>query len=170
MDISVRPDCDDDRNAIRGVHRAAFNSDVEANLVDALRAGGHVVASLVAEVDEGIVGHILFSRVTIEVAGGTADALSLAPMAVVPPFQGQGVGSRLVEEGLKVCRASGHRSVFVLGHPDFYPRFGFSAERARSIASVFGGGTAWMALELMPGALDGLQGRVVYSPPFHALE
>ena len=119
--------------------------------------------------DGQIVGHILFSRVAIVTRDGTLDALSLAPMAVLPSDQRRGIGSRLVEAGLKASRERGHRIVVVLGHPEFYPRFGFSAEVARPLESPFGGGEAWMALELVPGALEGVEGRVEYSPPFRFL-
>jgi len=100
---------------------------------------------------------------------GTVDTLSLAPMAVLPSHQRQGIGSRLVEAGLQACRESGHKVVLVLGHPDFYRRFGFSAELAQRLESPFGGGEAWMALELVPEALEGIEGRVQFSPPFSAL-
>jgi len=109
---------------------------------------------------------ILFSRLPIVTEGGTVDALSLAPMAVLPSHQRQGVGSRLVEAGLETCRENGHKIVVVLGHPDFYPRFGFSADLAQPLESPFGGGEAWMAMELVPGALAGVEGRVEYPAPF----
>ncbi|MCA9174366.1 MAG: N-acetyltransferase [Planctomycetales bacterium] len=168
MTVAIRPETDQDKSSIRKVNQAAFDGDDEANLVDALRDGGFVDVSLVAEKDGEIVGHILFSRVAIVTKVGTMDALSLAPMAVMPHCQRQGIGSRLVEAGLKACQSS-HKIVVVLGHPEFYPRFGFSAEIARPLESPFGGGEAWMALALIPGALDGVAGRVEFSLPFMAL-
>jgi putative acetyltransferase len=117
-----------------------------------------------------VVGHILFSRVSIVTDSGTVDALSLAPMAVMPGDQRQGIGTRLVESGLDACRELGHRIVIVLGHPEFYRRFGFSADLARNLESPFGGGEAWMALELVPGALAGISGRVEYPAPFGVFE
>ncbi len=87
-------------------------------------------------------------------------------MAVLPDHQRRGVGSRLVADGLLACRQAGHRIVLVLGHPEFYPRFGFSADLAQTLESPFGSGAAWMALELVPGAMAGVQGRVEYPPPF----
>ena len=148
----------------------AFGGDDEANLVDDLREGGFVEVSLVAELDGQVVGHILFSRVTIRPTVGTLDALSLAPMAVLPIHQGQGIGSELVAAGLEACRERGGRIAVVLGHPNFYRRFGFSPERAGPLESPFAGGEAWMALELVPGGLERVEGRVEYSPPFHAFE
>jgi len=169
MNIVIRPETGQDQEAIWSVNQAAFEGDAEANLVDALRDGGFAEVSLVAEVDEEIVGHILFSRLFIATKVGKVDALSLAPMAVLPSHQRQGIGSRLVETGLEACRESGHRIVAVLGHPEFYPRFGFSAERARRLESPFGGGEAWMALELTPGVLASVEGRVEYSSPFRSM-
>ena len=170
MRTVIRPETAEDREAIWKVNRSAFDSDAEANLVDALRNGGFVEVSLVAEVDEHIVGQILFSRVTIITKVGMVDAVSLAPMAVLPDHQRQGIGSKLVLAGLEACRAKGDKIVVVLGHPEFYPRFGFSAELARPLESPFGGGDAWMALELAPGALEGVEGRVEFSPPFSEFE
>lgn len=91
-------------------------------------------------------------------------------MAVTPEHQRKGIGTRLVWAGLDECRKRSHRIVVVLGHPKFYQEFGFSAELARRIDSPFGGGEAWMALKLVPGALEGVEGRVEFSPPFGAFE
>ena len=170
MDVEIRPENREDRTAIRHINIAAFGRDVEASLVDALRDDGSVVVSLVAELYGEIVGHILFSPVSIMTTSVAVIALSLAPMAVLPRHQRMGIGSRLVEEGLEVCRNRGDRIVVVLGHPEFYPRFGFSAELAASLESPFGGGKAWMALELATGSLAGIQGRVEYAPPFQMFE
>jgi len=170
MEVEIRPESRDDRDAIWRVNQAAFGGDAEANLVDALRDGGFVAISLVAELDREVVGHILFSPVSILTKARKMDAMSLAPMAVLPSHQRRGIGSRLVEEGLEVCRKRVHRIVVVLGHPDFYPRFGFSSKLATSLESPFGGGEAWMALELVPGSLSKIAGSVEYSPPFNMFE
>ena len=164
--MTIRPEANQDRAAVWSVNQQAFGGDDEANLVEALRDGGFVEVSLVAELDGQIVGHILFSRVAIITKVGTVDALSLAPMAVMPEHQRQGIGGRLVEVGLEACRDRGHKIVVVLGHPEFYPRFGFSPELARPLDSPFGGGDAWMALELVLGAMNKVEGRVEFSPPF----
>ena len=97
---------------------------------------------------------------------GTVAALALAPMAVLPDRQRQGIGSALVRYGLEACKEQGHRIVVVLGHPDFYPRFGFSAKLAEPLESPYGGRPSHMAVELVAGALDGVVGKVMYSPPF----
>ena len=169
MNVTIRPEITEDQQSIWNINQAAFEGDVEANLVDALRDEGFVEVSLVAESEREIVGHILFSRVAIVTDSSRIDALSLAPMAVLPSHQRRGIGTKLVESGLAACREQGHKIVTVLGHPEFYPRFGFSAEMAQKIESPFGGGEAWMALELSPDALRGIEGRIEFSPPFMAL-
>ena len=133
--------------------------------MDGLRAEGAVASSLVAIEDGQVVGHILFSEMTIDTEGGPVRAASLAPLAVRPDRQRQGIGSALVERGLQACRCRGHTIVIVLGHPEYYPRFGFSAERARNLRGPFAG-EAWMALELTPGALEGISGTVRYAKAF----
>jgi putative acetyltransferase len=170
MAVQIRPETDDDRESIRDVNRAAFESEAEVGLVDALRDGRHVTLSLVAVVDGTIVGHILFSRLSIASNTERLDAVSLGPMSVLPTHQRQGVGTRLVESGLEACRQQDDNIVLVLGHPAFYPRFGFSAKLALPLHSVFGGGDPWMAAELAPGALDGVSGQVTFAPPFSAFE
>ena len=125
--------------------------------------------SLVAEINGQVVGYIMFSDLNIITETGTVAALALAPMAVLPEFQKQGIGSVLVRRGMEICRERGHRIVIVLGHPDFYPRFGFSAKFAEHVQSPYGGGTTHMAAELVSGALDGVAGKLVYSPPFNDL-
>lgn len=167
-EISIRPESLADYQPIRDVNRLAFESVIEADLIDALRDGGFVEVSLVAETDATIVGHVLFSRASLVTDTETLPVVSLAPMAVLPSHQRQGIGSRLVETGLQYCQELGHRIVVVLGHPEFYSKFGFSADLANSIASPFGGGDAWMALELVPGALTDVAGRIEYPPPFDA--
>jgi putative acetyltransferase len=166
MSLLIRQAIDADLDAIRHVHRLAFGQDAEARLVDALRDGGYVRASLVAEQNGQVVGHILFSDLAIITDAGTVAALALAPLAVLPEVQNQGIGSALVRRGLEVCQKQGHRIIVVLGHPHFYPRFGFFSKLASALASPFGGGDSWMALELVPGALADVAGRVEYPPPF----
>jgi putative acetyltransferase len=165
VETRIRPEQPDDREAVRRVHRLAFGREEEAGLVDALRGGGYARVSLVAEADGDLVGHILFSDLRIETAGGPLPALALAPLAVVPARQGRGIGSALARAGLAAAAAAGHRIAIVLGHPTYYPRFGFSAALAVPLAAPFSG-DAFMACELVPGALNGVAGRVVYPPPF----
>jgi putative acetyltransferase len=166
MSITIRPETPADHEAIRQVNRLAFGQNAEAQLVDALRDDGHVRASLVAEKEGKVVGHILFSELPIVTQARTMASLALAPLAVFPEYQNQGIGSELVRRGLDLCRELGHHSVIVVGHPDFYGRFGFSAERASHLNSPFSGNEFFMAVELVPGALQEVSGRVAYPPPF----
>jgi putative acetyltransferase len=165
LGVLVRAESPQDRESIREVHRRAFGQEDEARLVDALREGGYARLSLVAEESGRVVGHVLFSDLPIVTQAGTLDALALAPLAVLPERQGQGIGTRLVREGLRACAGAGHRVVVVLGHPDYYPRFGFSAQLAERLKAPFSG-PAFMALELVPGALAGIRGEVRYPRPF----
>ncbi|MGB8010720.1 MAG: N-acetyltransferase [Terriglobales bacterium] len=154
-----------DREQIRKVNVAAFGRSDEADLIDRVRAEGAVLLSLVAEVDGQIIGHILFSRMTVETAERPVAAVSLAPMAVLPQHQGRKVGSQLVRHGLERLCDQGERIVLVLGHKHYYPRFGFSSEKARNLSSPFPP-DAFMALELADGALAGIRGAVRYPSAF----
>lgn len=155
----------EERSMIHSINEAAFGGHEEADLVDKLRTEGVVLVSLVAEIPERIVGHILFSRMSIETTSGSVSASALAPMAVLPEHQRQGIGGRLIRQGLSLLRERGERIVIVVGHPDYYPRFGFSSEKARSLESPFPQ-DAFMAMELSPGALDGIRGKVRYPAAF----
>lgn len=146
----VRPATPDDHDAIHAVEAAAFGQADEADLVDALRAAGDVVVELVAEEDEAVVGHILFSPLT---TSNGARFAALAPLAVAPERQKDGVGAMLTFTGLEMCRSAGIEAVIVLGHPEYYPSFGFSAEAAKTVTAPFSG-PAFMGLALAPGALD----------------
>jgi putative acetyltransferase len=154
-----------ERSVVHSINVAAFGRTDEAQLVDRLRAEGVVLASLVAELEKCIVGHILFSRMFIETVSGPIPAAALAPMAVLPEYQHQGVGGRLISSGLNFLRASGERVVIVLGHPDYYPRFSFSCGKTLSLESPFPP-DAFMAMELSPGALAGIRGKVRYPAAF----
>ena len=124
-----------------------------------------VTLSLAAELDDAVVGHILFSPVSIEPEG---TAIGLAPMAVLPEHQRRGIGGRLVREGLELLRAAGHGAVVVLGHPEYYPRFGFTRANRFGLRCEFEcRDEAFMALELSPGALANRAGLVRYLREFH---
>jgi putative acetyltransferase len=163
--VLIRDERPLDREQVRKVNQAAFGRPDEADLIDRLQTEGAVLLSLVAEVDGQIIGHILFSRMTVETGQGTVAAVALAPMAVLPDHQGRQVGSQLVRRGLAQLRDLGERIVIVLGHKEYYPRFGFSAGNARHLASPFPP-DAFMALELFDGALAGIDGAVRYPAAF----
>lgn len=163
----VRKESTADVPAIYKVNERAFGQPGEANLVDALRAKGKAVISLVAENDRQIIGHILFSPVTLEPANKELFALGLAPMAVLPEFQNQGIGSLLVRAGLEECRKQGCDFVAVLGHPTYYPRFGFVPSINFNIKSEYDvPDDIFMLLELREGALEGCSGVVKYQSEF----
>jgi putative acetyltransferase len=168
MNIIIRRETEADHEAIRHVNLLAFGQAAEGELVDLLREQGHARLSLVAELNNEVVGHILFSNIQIVSDDKIIDALALAPMAVLPKHQRQGLGSKLIHAGLEQCRQAGHCIVIVVGHPAYYPRFGFSPELAVALQSKYAG-EAFMALELVPGALDGATGEVKYPPPFETI-
>lgn len=162
--MTVETERPEHREAIDRVHRAAFGRAFEADLVRRLRSDGLVVASLVAIEAGAVAGHILFSELEVEVDGRPVAAASLAPMAVLPQRQRQGIGTRLVEAGLAALRGR-KAAVIVVGHPAYYPRFGFSAALVRHLETPYAG-EAFMGRELVPGALSGLTGSVRYPPAF----
>ncbi len=124
--------------------------------------------SLVAESDGRVVGHILFSIVHIQSDAVRTPVLALAPMAVRPDCQNQGIGSLLVREGLERCKALGHEAVILVGHANYYPRFGFTPAGEKGLRLPFDApDEAFMALELVPGALNGVTGTVEYPPEFN---
>ena len=168
--ISIRSETNDDSAAIHQVNVAAFGRSGEADLVDALRTQEQIVLSLVAVQDPRVVGHILFSPVVIQDHGKQFGAVGLGPMAIVPAFQRQGVGSQLVRHGLDLLRADGHEVVVVLGHPEFYPRFGFRPAARFGIRSQFSvPDDVFMVAELVPDALHGRQGTVIYVDAFNSV-
>jgi putative acetyltransferase len=162
MVIRERSPADD--GAIRRLNDVAFGSTFESRLIEDLRAAGLVAVELVA-VDPAVDGHIMFSVLDVTVGAAPVRALALAPMAVQPHLQHRGIGTALVRTGLDRARERGWQAIIVIGHPDFYPRFGFSAALAQPFASPFSG-VAFMALELEPDALKGGAGRIVYPPAF----
>lgn len=172
--FAVRPETPSDYAAVADVIRAAFaeegGGEEEVALVERLRTAGQAIVSLVASApdDAGkIAGHILFIPLRIETPKGVFMGAALAPMAVAPESQRQGIGSALVQAGLDRCRQQFLSAVIVLGHPEYYPRFGFSAELARNLTSPYSGlGDAWMALELAPSVLSGVAGTVRYPEAF----
>jgi putative acetyltransferase len=162
---TIREEGAADREGIRNLHRVAFGQAAEADLVDALGQEGHSRMSLVAEAGGAVAGHVLLSALSIAGPSGTVPALALAPLAVLPALQRRGIGADLVRRCLDVARDRGHRIVIVVGSPRFYSRFGFSARLALPLQSPYAG-EHFQAVELMPGALDGVSGRVEYPPPF----
>ena len=163
--ITIRPETPSDISAIRRVNELAFGQTNEAKLVDALRTVAQPYISLVAVAADQVVGHIFFSPVTIE--SGPANAMGLAPMAVLPDYQKQGVGSLLVRDGLVEAQRAGFNIVVVLGHPGYYPRFGFIPASQKKLRSEYPvPDEVFMVIELEPGALKEKHGLVKYHPEF----
>jgi putative acetyltransferase len=166
-EIDIRPEEPGDEAGIARVDDDAFGQPDESRLVDALRRAGHRTISLVAVDDAVIVGHILFSPVSIEPNGWDVHALGLGPMAVLPDRQRQGIGSRLVIAGLQECRRHGCAAVVVVGHPEFYRRFGFQPGHVYGLRCEYDvPADVFMVAELTPGALAGREGLVRYLPEF----
>ncbi len=178
--ILVRPELPADAAAVARVITAAFGRADEAELVAQLRAQDQVVMALVAERDAQILGHVLFSRLAIDpgtaaqsavaidkpATGSSAPrAVALAPLAVAPAEQRRGVGTALVQAGLAACRAQGEELVLVLGDPNYYGRFGFTAEAAAHLETPYAG-PHYQGLDLVPGALARARGRVCYAAAF----
>ena len=125
----VRRERPEDVAAIAHVNDAAFGQPDESRIIEAVRDAGHPAISLVATPTGSVVGHILFTPVDLESSGPPVTVFGLGPMAVLPAWQRRGIGSRLVESGLRECSDRGCTAVVVVGHPQFYPRFGFRPAR-----------------------------------------
>lgn len=163
-DITVRPERAADVARIHAVHEACFPTDAEARLVVALRAGGELVVSLVAELHGVVVGHVAFSPVTVSEA---SSGRGLAPVAVLGEHRRRGVAAQLIREGIVRCRDEGCGYVVVLGDPAYYGRFGFVPARTVGLRDAYGGGDAFQVLALIDGAVP--QGLVSYASAFEGL-
>jgi putative acetyltransferase len=165
--VHVRAEQPGDEVAIARVNDAAFGQADESRIIDAIRQAGRSNISLVALAGSEVVGHILFTPVAVESLDSTVRAMGLGPMAVLPALQRQGIGSRLVQEGLGECARTGCQAVVVVGHPEFYPRFGFRPASAYGLRCEYAvPDDVFMAVELVPVALAGRSGLVRYLSEF----
>ena len=173
--MRIRHESPDDVAAIREVNRAAFDSEVQLDLVERLREAGNLAVSLVAEDDDRVVGHAAYSPAVVEVSPSVSfDAAALGPIAVVPGLQRRGLGSELIERGFSECLALGYDLIFLLGHPSYYPRFGFVPAKPLGVRwapdTSDHQNPAFMVKELRPGALtdhlNGGTGVFHYAPEF----
>lgn len=170
MLLEIREETSADVSAIHALNAAAFETDAEARLVDALRANGALDLSLVALADGAVVGHVAFSAVTVTSDARTARGVGLAPMAVAPSFQRRGVGGRLIEEGLRRLRARGEPFCVVLGHASYYPRHGFAKASDHGIRwEKPAPDEVFFVQELVAGGLRGVSGVVRYRPELDAV-
>jgi putative acetyltransferase len=163
----VRAEKPDDIQKISAINLQAFETNAEANIVETLRNSGIPLISLVAEKGGEILGHILFSPVTLEGCDQSISIAGLAPMAVLPKHQKKGIGSRLVEEGIRRCEEAGYDAVVVLGHPEYYPKFGFVPSVSYGIRSEYNvPDEVFMVKELKESALADCKGTVKYHKVF----
>lgn len=166
----IRHEEPQDIAAIRFVNEQAFGGSAEANAIDALRDRGAATLSLVAVIADQVVGHLFFSPITIESPDRSWPGVGLAPLSVLPDYQRQGIGTALMNAGLAECRRLGHERVIVLGHPAYYPRFGF--ERASHYGVRFeleAPDEVCMILALQPGALNDVRGVAKYQPEWNGV-
>lgn len=166
MTTHIRPETEADQAAVFGINAAAFPTDAEAKLVDSLRVSAEPFVSLVAEENHDVVGHIMFTPVTLE-PFDNLDLMGLAPMAVLPSRQRGGIGTELVKAGLDRCRTLGIGAVAVLGHPEYYPRFGFRPSSQWGIKCAYDvPEDVFMLLELAADYLQNKQGIIRYHAAF----
>ena len=169
--ITIRPETQDDHREVFEINHIAFGQDNESKLVDALRKNQTAFVpelSIVATDNKKIVGHILFTKINIKDDNGNLnESLGLAPMAVRPELQKRGIGGQLIRKGLEVAKESGFKSVIVLGHEHYYPKFGFQPADKWNLKSPFDiPSNVFMAIELISGGLKNISGTVVYPKEF----
>ncbi len=166
----IRREEPQDIAAIRFVNEQAFGGTGEANAIEALRDRGAATLSLVAVIAERVVGHLVFTPIEIAAPDRSWPGLGLAPLAVLPEYQRRGIGSALMDAGLEECRQLGCERIIVLGHPAYYPRFGFERASQYGVRFEFAApDEACMILALRPGALDGVSGVAKYQPEWNGV-
>jgi HAD superfamily hydrolase (TIGR01509 family) len=164
--LAFRPETPDDIPVIRHVEEATFPSHTEASLVDLARERGKSSLSMVAEQNGVVQGHVLFTPIGFDPPKPGLRGLGIGPVAVLPEYQRMGIGSRLMRAGLDHVRRQGCGFVVLLGDPAYYSRFGFRPGHTFGLSSDYGDGDEFQVLELHPGALKGLSGRVKYISEF----
>ena len=172
MESKIRQESKDDFKAVFEVNRLAFQQESEAKLVELLRDSDAFISelSLVAELNNQIVGHILFTKIKIVNGDNETESLALAPMAVRPEVQHQGIGGQLIKRGLEIAKALQYKSVIVLGHKDYYPKFGFVPADNWAIKSPYDvPANVFLALELVTDGLKDSRGLVKYPKEFESV-
>ena len=168
--MKIRKEVPLDTKVIRNINVKAFETEAEANLVDVLRDSGCAFVSLVAEIDQEVVGHILFTPVELSGTKNTLKLMGLAPMAVLPQYQNQGIGTQLVKAGIEYCQSGKYDAIVVLGHPNYYPKFGFVPSVNYGIKSEYEvPDEAFMLLELVPNSLKNHRGTIKYHELFNSV-
>lgn len=167
----IREERDADTDRIRAIHDAAFGGDAEGRLIDRLRTGGLIVASIVGVADDAVIANVVFSRIVMTTPSETVNAVALAPVAVMPAYQRRGFGSKVIAYGLRLCAERGYAAAFVLGDPEYYSRFGFSSEAAKAVFSKYSHiGNAWMAIRLGVAPISWREARVDYPNAFSIVD
>lgn len=172
MPLTIRQEQSQDYAVVHQLNKEAFDQENEAKLVDALRSSESFIPelSLVAKLDKVIVGHILFTKIKIVEGTKVSESLALAPMAVAKSFQKQGIGGKLIKAGLKRAMELGYTSVIVLGHAEYYTRFGFEPTTKWNIRAPFDvPAEVFMGIELIPNALTNSSGIVQYPKEFESV-
>ena len=169
MQVHIRPETESDQDAIREINEQAFGRPLEANVVKKVRQSANFVPelSLVAEYDGQIIGHVLFSELTVVGESRAWTVLALGPIAVRSEFQKQGVGGQMIQAGFERAVALDYGVVVLIGHPAYYPRFGFMPANHFGLkCAIPVPDDVFMAYLLRPDGLDGIQGTVVFPPAF----
>lgn len=168
--MNIREEQPSDIEKIWEVNSEAFEMEAEANLVNALRSSGCTYVSLVAETENKIVGHILFTPVELSGNENKLKIMGLAPMAVLSQYQNKGIGSKLVKAGLEYCQSLDYDAVVVLGHPNYYPKFGFVPSVKYGIKSEYEvPDEVFMMLELVSESLNDHEGVIKYHEAFNSV-
>jgi putative acetyltransferase len=168
--IEICTERPEDSAAVREVHTKAFGGPCEAKLVQLISERKKALIALVAVGDGRVVGHILFTRVTIANSPDTFQAVGLAPVAVLPEFQRKGIGSKLIRDGLRRCKEAGCDAVVLIGDPAYYSRFGFTRAAEFGLENEYGVHEEFVVLPLHDGGLKNVSGMVKYLPEFTEAE
>jgi putative acetyltransferase len=171
--VEIRLERDTDHDAIFQLTKLAFGRDIEAKLMELLIKNNiyQKELSLVAINDDEILGHILFTRISIEPKQENFNAVILGPLAVKPDSQRLGIGSKLIIKGIEVCKSQGYNSILVIGHPKYYPRFGFISASKNGLKSPLPvPDEAFMILELVPKSLKDVKGKIIFPTEFFEIK
>lgn len=169
MPVTIRPALPADLPSIVNVNQQAFSSPGEARLVELLHERSKATVSLLAELDGQVVGHVLFSPIRFDPPQPDLKSVGLAPMAVLPAYQRQGIGSQLARAGIQACRAAGLQAIVVLGDPAYYGRFGFQRASDFGLGNEYQVQDEFMVMELQVGALQGVHAIARYTPEFQEI-
>jgi putative acetyltransferase len=165
--VEIREERPDDVAAVRDLNRRAFGQDQESNIIDALRANGAALLSLVATVNDRVVGHIMYSPLSI---GGNVKGAALGPMGVLPEYQRQGIGGKLIEAGNRKLKDADCPFIIVVGHADYYARFGFRPAREHGIKCQWDvPDNVFMLLILDQAEMEGVSGLAKYRDEFSSV-